>query len=141
MGKDSRAHKRKECLVNDCDCEEYERPVDSDNINNCSFCSCPPTKHRRVDPSSNDLQSKRTTATEHTTSSNAEKSFLLPYSSEPKWKSTKYGFVPDAKRRIALFGNKLRPDFYESFKTRAGANAALMKQAFIAKETGNLKLL
>ena len=56
--------------------------MDSDNINNCSFCSCPPTKHRRVDPSCNDSQSKRTTATEHTTSSSAEKSFLLPYSSK-----------------------------------------------------------
>ena len=72
-------------------------------------------------------------------SSSAEKSLLLPYSSEPKWKSTKYGFVPDAKRQIALFGNKLLPDFYESFKTRAGANAALMKQAFIAERDRQYK--
>ena len=114
--------------------------MDSDNINNCSFCSCPPTKPGRVDPSSKDSQSKRTTATEHTTSSSTEKSFLLPYSSEPKWKSTKYGFVPDAKRRIALFGNKLLPDFYESFKTRAGANAELMKQAFITGRDGQYKV-
>lgn len=41
-----------------------------------------------------------TTVTEHTTSSSREKSFLLPYSSEPKWKSTKYGFVPDAKGEL-----------------------------------------
>ena len=83
------------------------------------------------------------TATHSTASSgmkSTEKSFLLPYSSEPKWKSTKYGFVPDAKRRIALFGNKLLPDFYESFKTRAGANAALMKQVFIAERDRQYKV-
>lgn len=55
MGKDSCGYKRKECFVNDCDCEEYERFVDSDNINNCLFCSCLLIKYRWVDFSSNDL--------------------------------------------------------------------------------------
>ena len=41
--------------------------------------------------------------------------------------------VPDAKRRISLFGNELLPDFYESFKVRAGSNVQLMKRMFIAE--------
>ena len=53
---------------------------------------------------------------------------------------SKYGFVPDAKRRIALFGNKLLPNFYESLKTRAGANEALMKQAFLAERDRQYKV-
>ena len=58
---------------------------------------------------------------------------LRPYSSRPQWKDKKFGFVPDAKRRISLFGNKLLPDFYESFKVRAGSNVQLMKRMFIAE--------
>ena len=68
------------------------------------------------------------------TNSNAVRDGILrPYSSEPKWKDKKFGFVPDAKRRISLFGNKLLPDFYESFKVRAGSNVQLMKRMFIAE--------
>ena len=56
-----------------------------------------------------------------------------PYSPGPKWKDKKFGFVPDAKRRISLFGNNPLPDFYESFKVRAGSNVQLTKRMFIAE--------
>ena len=68
------------------------------------------------------------------TNSNAVRDGILrPYSSGPKWKDTKFGFVPDAKRRISLFENKVLPDFYKSFKVRAGSNVQLMKRMFIAE--------
>ena len=55
------------------------------------------------------------------TNSNAVRDGILrPYSSGPKRKDKKFDFVPDAKRRISLFGNKLLPDFYESFKVLKG---------------------
>ena len=43
------------------------------------------------------------------------------------------GFVPDAKRRISPFRNNLLPDFYESFKVRAGSNVQWMKRMLIAE--------
>ena len=98
MGKDSRGQLRKECLVKDCDCDEYERPGEDEGSNKCSYCACPPAKHRRVESIAAVQDSSPQTK------SNAEGGILRPYSSGPKWKDKKFGFVPDAKRRISLFG-------------------------------------
>lgn len=130
MGKDNRGHSRKECLVKDCDCEEYERPGEDENCNSCSYCGCPPAKHKRDDSSNS--QSSVTIGTSHE-NSDAERGLLRVYSSAPKWKDTKYGYVPHAKRKICLFGNKLLPTFFDSFKARAGTDAPLMKRMFTAE--------
>ena len=128
MGKGSRGQSRKNCLVKDCDCEEYERPGEDEGSNKCSYCGCPPAKHKRVET----ITAVQDTSPE-TNSNVVGDGILRPYSSGPKWKDKKFGFVPDAKRRISLFGNKLLPDFYESFKVRAGSNVQLMKRMFIAE--------
>ena len=46
---------------------------------------------------------------------------------------TKYGYVPNARKKICLFGNELLPKFYDSFKERAGGNIPEMKKMFIAE--------
>ena len=46
---------------------------------------------------------------------------------------TKYGYVPNARKKICLFGNELLPKFYDSFKARAGGNIPEMKKMFIAE--------
>ena len=79
MGKDSHGQSRKSCLVKDCDCEEYERPGGDEGSNKCSYCGCPPAKHRRVE----------TTAAAQDTSSELNSNavgdgILRPYSSGPK---------------------------------------------------------
>ncbi|KXJ16276.1 hypothetical protein AC249_AIPGENE28286 [Exaiptasia diaphana] len=98
MSKDSRGHSRKECLVKDCDCEDYERPTgDDEGSKKCSYCGCPPAKHKRVESNIAKESNK--------TNPDARGGFLRPYTSEPKWKDKNFGFVPDAKRRISLFDN------------------------------------
>ena len=51
---------------------------------------------------------------------------------------TKYGYVPNARKKICLFGNELLPKFYDSFKARAGGNIPEMKKMFIAEREGNI---
>ena len=128
MGKDSRGQSRKNCLVKDCDCEEYERPGEDEGSNKCSYCGWPPAKHRGVET----IAAVQDTSPE-TNSNVVGDGILRPYSSGPKWKDKKFGFVPDAKRTISLFGNKLLPDFYESLNVGAGSNVQLMKRMFIAE--------
>ena len=42
MGVDRRGKKRKRCLQAECDCDEYEMPMEG---NDCDYCGCKPTKH------------------------------------------------------------------------------------------------
>lgn len=46
MGKDKRGTERLHCA--DCDCEEYEQPMNGGH--DCGFCGCKPTKHKRAIP-------------------------------------------------------------------------------------------
>ena len=44
---------------------------------------------------------------------------------------TKYGYVPNSRKKICLLGNELLPKFYDIFKARAGGNIPEMKKMFI----------
>ena len=52
MGKDYRGNFRQECLVKDCDCDEFEASsnAEDDSRYNCNYCGCPPAKHKRCNP-------------------------------------------------------------------------------------------
>ena len=41
-----------ECLVKDCDCDEFEASsnAEDDSRYNCNYCGCPPAKHKRCNP-------------------------------------------------------------------------------------------
>lgn len=50
MGIDNSGHTRKQYLVNDCYCEEYEMPGNPvGGYINCVYCGCPPAKQKRDD--------------------------------------------------------------------------------------------
>ena len=138
MGKDYRGNFRQECLVKDCDCDEFEASsnAEDDSRYNCNYCGCPPAKHKRCNPPGAARSSGSDTVTASSPENLAPSSLLgLHFTppKEPKWMHTKYGYVPNARKKICLFGNELLPKFYDSFKARAGGNIPEMKKMFIAE--------
>ena len=132
MGIDNRGHVRKQCLVKDCDCDEYEMANNAESGYNCPYCACPPAKHKRDDSSSLDSSAP---VQQSVKPGNEERGLRSSYTAQPqqKWKDKKYGWVPNAKRNKSLFGNELLPRFYDSFRERAGSDPSVMRKMFIAE--------
>ena len=116
MGKDYRGNFRQECLVKDCDCDEFEASSNAENDSryNCNYCGCPPAKHKHCNPPGAARSSGSDTVTASSPENLAPSSLLgLHFTppKEPKWMHTEYGYVPNARKKICLFGNELLPKF------------------------------
>ena len=81
---------------------------------NCTYCGCPPVKHKWVDATT-DPNSGFTADPEESCVAPTDllASCLLPMKSKDK----RYGYLPDAtcKRKIMIFVNELLLAFFESY--------------------------
>ena len=97
------------------------------------LCMSTPAKHKRDHSSS--LDSSAPVQQSVRKPGNEERGLRSSYTAQPqqKWKEKKYGWVPNAKRNITLFGNELLPRFYDSFRERAGSDPSVIRKMFIAE--------
>ena len=54
---DRRGIHRGKCLLEECDCSQYELPTDSET-HVCSYCGVPPTKHLTVQSAESEKDDK-----------------------------------------------------------------------------------